>query len=75
MESLAWLLVGVAAITGTLAIAMIISYMAQTRATRYTDICDCGCEQSLPLDICSSECDELCRDLNHYEGEGWRCHY
>lgn len=44
MESLAWLLVGVAAITGTLAIALIISYMAQTRATRYTDCCECGCE-------------------------------
>ena len=74
MESLAWLLVGVAAITGTLAIALIISYMAQTRATRYTDTCDCGCEQG-GLDICSSECDELCRTNNHYEGEEWRCHY
>ena len=35
MESLAWLLVGVAAITGTLAIALIISYMAQTNGIHF----------------------------------------
>lgn len=44
MESLAWILIAIATITGILATAMIISYMAQTRATRYTDCCDCGCE-------------------------------
>ena len=64
MQSLAWILVAIATITGTLAIALIISYMAQTRATRYTDCCDCGCEQG-GLDICSSECDDECRSNDH----------
>lgn len=63
MESLAWILVGIAAITATLATGLIISYMAQTKASRYLD-CDCGCEQG-GLDICSSECDDQCRKNDH----------
>ena len=64
MESLAWILVLIATLTGVLAIAMIISYMAQTRASRYLEACDCGCEQG-GLDICSSECDDQCRSNDH----------
>ena len=29
--------------------------------------CDCGCGNTLPMDICSSECDQKCADNNHYE--------
>lgn len=72
MESLAWILVLIATITGILAIAMIISYMTITRDQRYWDAinyaikdeCDCGCEQG-GLDICSSECDNTCRENDH----------
>jgi len=74
MQSLGWILVMFAGLTLTLAIFIMISYMARTRANRYTDTCDCGCEQG-GLDICSSECDQKCADNNHYEGQEWRCHY
>lgn len=28
-------------------------------------MCDCGCGQPMPMDICSSECDEACQSRNH----------
>jgi hypothetical protein len=36
------------------------------------DECDCGCGNTMPMDICSSECDADCAANEHYPGQDWR---
>lgn len=36
------------------------------------DTCDCGCGNTFPMDLCSSECDAECVANEHYPGQDWR---
>jgi hypothetical protein len=71
-----WFLIGLMAIGGLMVIGLVVGFIANDRSDNdlYSDInCDCyHCSRFEPIDACSSECDQDCRDNDHYPGEDWR---
>jgi hypothetical protein len=64
-------IIGLAVLGGVYAIGLILAAIIGPPA----GTCDCGCGNPMPMDICSSECDQRCQDNDHYEGREWECHY
>ena len=70
IEVIAWLLVAVSALGLLSAIALTIGFIATSRSDKDLYLsdyeCDCpSCAYNLPLDICSSECDDACAAKDH----------
>lgn len=62
-----WIILGLAGIGAVYAIGLVVLFALLPKEEERASLCDCGCGSAFPMDICSSECDQKCKDNNHYE--------
>ena len=80
ITAIVWFLLAIVTLGALAAIALLIAFIATSRSDHdlylsdYDDLdCNCySCSRFEPVDACSSECDQDCRDNNHYPGQDWR---